>query len=251
MGGVCAYVFDIEECMSTDIVEQVNDKAQSGPVQGSVGAVDRMQGNWKMLAILAVLVAVVIGGIYFYRQQKQTHNIEANAALSRVRSFFEQGEFQKALTADKVPPMGGEPVKGLLAISDEYSGTEAGATAALMAGNSLSNLGKYSEATEQFERAKGSDAIVTQVGALTGLGACREAEKDYAGAAALYEQAAERGSKSGLEDRCWLYAALSYEKAGNKEKAGQIFRTIVKRYEMSELAPAAKSGLARLGMAID
>jgi len=232
MGGVCAYVFDIEECMSTDIVEQVNDKAQSGPVQGSASAVDRMQGNWKMLAILAALVVVVIGGIYFYRQQKQTQNVEANAALSRVRSFFEQ-------------------VKGLLAISDEYSGTEAGAMAALMAGNSLSNLGKYSEAAEQFERAKGGDAIVTQVGALTGLGACREAEKDYAGAAALYEQAAERGSKSGLEDRCWLYAALSYEKAGNKEKAGQIFRTIVKRYEMSELAPAAKSGLARLGMAID
>lgn len=70
-------------------------------------------------------------------------------------------------------------------------------------------------------------------------------------AAAQYEKAATVGEKTGLEEACWLNAALCYEKASNKEKAGEIYRIIVKRYETSEVASAARGGLARLGMAID
>jgi len=120
-----------------------------------------------------------------------------------------------------------------------------------MAGNSLVNLGRYDEAATQFERAEGSDAVIIDVGATKGLAICKEAAGDIAGAAALYEKAAQRGTKSGLAEECLLAAGLCYEKIGDKVKAGQLFTEIAKRYESSTVAPQAKSGLARLGMAID
>jgi tetratricopeptide (TPR) repeat protein len=120
-----------------------------------------------------------------------------------------------------------------------------------MAGNALANLGKFAEAREHFERAGSGGGTVTEVGSLQGLAACKEAEGDYTGAAELYEKAAQRGSDSGFEGRCLFLAGLSFEKGGNKAKAAELYTTVVKKFESDAMAPNAKSGLARLGMAID
>jgi tetratricopeptide (TPR) repeat protein len=140
---------------------------------------------------------------------------------------------------------------GLLEISSQFSGTPAGEVAALLAGNSLVNLGRYDEAEAQLSQAQSSDAVVVEVGALKGLAVCKESKGDYLGAATLYEQAAQKAGKSGLAEDCLLAAGLCFEKTGDKSKAAQLFTEITKRYETSQAAPHAKSGLARLGMAID
>lgn len=213
--------------------------------------VDKAQQQWKLYAGIAVVVAAVLGGIWWYTTNQAEQNQAAASHLARIRATFEEGSYQKALTGEGVPPVGSDAVLGLQAISDQYSGTDAGKVAALMAGNCLANLGKYSEAEVHFDRARSSESLIIEVGAMKGLAACKEAAGDLAGAAELYEQAAQRGTNTGLEGDCYVAAGLCFEKLGNKDKAGEYYTVVVKKYEVSEAVPAAKSGLARLGMAID
>jgi len=212
---------------------------------------DKAQQQWKLYAGIAVVIAAVLGGIWWYTTNQTEQNEAAASHLARIRATFEEGSYDKALTGEGVPPVGEEAVLGLQAISDQYSGTDAGMVAALMAGNCLANLGKYSEAETHFDRARSSESKIIEVGGIKGLAVCKEASGDLAGAADLYEQAAQRGENTGLEGDCLLAAGLCYEKLGNKQKAGEHFTVVVKKHEVSEAAPAAKSGLARLGMAID
>lgn len=207
--------------------------------------------NWKLYAGMAVVVTAIIGGMYYYMSSAEEANQTAALELSRIRPVFEAGEFEAALTADTVSPVGQDKVLGLLEIADQYGSTDAGKVAALMAGNCLVNLGRYDEARSQFETAQSSASTVIEVGALQGLAACAEAAGDLGGAAELYEQAAKRGVKSGLEAPCYFKAGLCYERSGNTERAAELYRTVAKQYESSEVAPSAQTGLARLGMAID
>lgn len=208
-------------------------------------------GQWKIFAGIAVVLLVVVLGGWWYVSDSKNQNSEASLQLSRIRAVFEAGQFEAALTADTVAPVGQAKVMGLLDISAQYSGTDAGKIAALMAGNALANLGRFDEAKPQFEIANSSGTQVVEVGALQGLAACMEATSDYSGAAGMYEQAGQRGLKTGLEGQCFYKAGLCYEKAGNPDKAGELYMMVAKKFEVSEVAPSAKAGLARLGMAID
>lgn len=231
--------------------EKVHEVATVAGSEAPPSLIDRLRQQWMILVGAAAIVVVGIGGYWYYSQLQAEKNEAANTAISRVRGFFDQGEFEKALTAKGVPPIGDETVIGLEGIIEQYGGTDAGKVASLMAANCYLNLGKYAEAREQFENAEGSDAPVVQIGALMGLGACKEQDKDFAGAAELYDRAAGIGAKSGLDSRCKLFAGLAYEKAGNTEKAVKSYTDIVKRDEGSEQAAFARVCLARLGMAID
>lgn len=231
--------------------EKIHEAATVAPHEAPLTLIERLQKQWYIIVAAALVVVVAIGGYIMYSNAQQEKNEEANTALSRIRTVFDQGEFEKALTAKGMAPIGNENVLGLEAIVEQYGGTDAGKLASLMAGNCYLNLGKYAEAQTQFEAAQSADAPVVQVGALTGLGACKEQENDWAGAAELYERAAGIAGKSGMEERCLFFAGLAYEKAGNKEKAAKSFIELVKRNEGSEFASFARTGLARLGMAID
>lgn len=212
-----------------------------------------MRNNQQGMLYLIILgVAIVFGvGIWLYMQYQNDQNTEAAMALARIRPVYTEGRYSLALTGDSVPPVGDIKVMGLTEISTEYGGTDAGKDAALLAGHSLVSLGRHAEAREQYELAEKSDAALVQVGALNGLGICKEVDKDLAGAAAYYEQAADKGQKTGLEARSLLYAGLAYEKAGDTKKAGELFSKIVRKHGSSESSSTAKIGLVRLGMAID
>ena len=212
---------------------------------------ERAQQQWKLYVGIAAVLTAIIAGAWWYVGDSAQKNEEAASHLSRIRSTFEAGEFEAALTADTIAPVGTERVLGLVEISDTYSGTDAGKVAALMAGNSLTNLGRFDEARTHFERAAGSSSTVVEVGATQGLAACEEAAGNNEKAAEMYEQAAKKASKTGLEGQCYYRAGLNYEKAGNTEKAGELYTLVAKKFEVSEVAPLARTGLARLGMAID
>lgn len=237
--------------MSTEDMDNFTETPVSTGPAATDAAVDFFAKQWKVIAGVVGVVVVIVAGYFYMDYQNSELNIEGLTHLSRVRMAYDMGQYDLALTAQGLPPMDGQPVKGLVAISDEYSGTAAGELAALMAGNAYINLGKASEASAQFEKAASSDAMVVQVGALQGLAAALELNKNFAEAAAKYEEAAQKSEDSGLEEQCYLNAATCYEEAKNNEKAKELYRIIVKRFEMSEVAATAKSGLARLGTAID
>lgn len=234
--------------MSTEDLEEITEERATTRTQP-----DWMKNNQQVMLYIIILgVAIVLGvGGWLYMQYRNDQNTEATMALARIRPLYTEGRYALALTGDSVPPVGDIEVMGLAEISAEYSSTDAGKDAALLAGHCYASLGKYTEAREQYEIAEKSDAVIVQVGALNGLGVCKEVEKDLAGAAAYYEQAADKGQKTGLEARSLLYAGLAHEKLGDTKKAGELFSRIVRKYGSSESSSAAKMGLARLGMAID
>ena len=227
----------------------------SGPSDTSTssaqGAVNFITNRWQFFVGVLVGLALVIGGYFFYDSQQKELNVEGLTHLSRLRGAYDMGAYDQALTGKGLPPMGAEVVKGLVDISNEYEGTPAGEQAALMAGNAYVNLGKGSEAQAQFERASGSSSKMIQVGAKQGLAAVLELRGSFAEAAALYEDAATLADRSGFEDHILYRAAVCYEEAKNTAKAVETYRLITKKFEMSEVAASAKSGLARLGTAID
>jgi tetratricopeptide (TPR) repeat protein len=237
--------------MSTQDIDNITEEPVStGPV-ATDAASDFFTRQWKVVAGVLGVVVVVVAGYFYMEYQNSELNIEGLTHLSRVRLAYDMGQYDMALTGQGIPPMDGQPVKGLVAIGDEYSGTAAGEMAAMMAGNAYINLGKASEATSQFEKAASSDARIVQVGAVQGLAAALELGKNFSEAASKYEEAAKMAEDIGLEEQCYLSAAACYEEANNKDKASELYRLIVKKFEMSEVAASAKSGLARLGTAID
>ena len=232
--------------------EQYEGQRSAHSGQGDMpGWMATAQKQWKIYAGLAFVVTLVIAGMFWYTSNQETQNTEAATHLSRIRGVFELGEFETALTADTISPVGQERVLGLLEIADTYGSTDAGKVASLMAGNCLVNLGRYDEARDRFQVSQSSGSAIIEVGSIQGLASCAEGSGDLAGAAELYEQAANKALKTGLEAPCLFRAGLCYERSGNNEKAAELYRIVAKQYEVSEVAPSAKTGLARLGMAID
>ncbi|MBK9249496.1 MAG: hypothetical protein IPM69_15620 [Ignavibacteria bacterium] len=201
-----------------------------------------------LMAVGVVIIAIV--AIVYYNKSKNEKEQEASAALSRIRTVFESGDYAKAMSGDATKMIRETQLVGLKNIVDQFGNTENGKVAALYAGNSLVALKKHSEATEYFEKAQGSSSIEVVVGAMVGLGVCKETEKDYAGAADLYERASMQTTQTALKDKFRLYAALSFEKAGNKEKAEKLYREIL-HGETMEYIGESKSGLTRLGMIVE
>lgn len=235
--------------------EQQPDVEQA-PVTGSrsqaqvPGFLQSAQRQWKLYVGIVAAAVIALGVTWWYSTSSAENNAKAAAELARVRGAFEAGQFEQALSGEGVT-IGDQQAIGLKKIADTYGSTPAGQVAALLTGNSLANLGKFDEAMNYFETARSSSALIVEVGAMQGLAACKEASGDLASAAELYMEAAKRATDSGLEPLCYLKAGLCYEAAKKTEQAASAFKTIAKQYETSEVAPQAKSGLARLGMTID
>jgi len=213
---------------------------------------DALIAKLKMFGYVLGAVLLIGFGYYFYSGMQETTNEEAMTALSRISSYYETGQFQKALDGDPTRSIRGGKVIGLKDIVSEYGSTPAGTFAALYAGTSLLNLGKFSEAVSYFETASNSDDPTVSAGGKAGLAACKEETKNYEEAAGLYEVAA--GPKDGpLYERYALFAALNYEKASSngsgtaKEKAITLFKGLIAKNSGSEYTSEAKMGLARLG----
>jgi predicted negative regulator of RcsB-dependent stress response len=213
---------------------------------------DALIGKLKMLGYALVGILAIGFGYYFYSGMQETTNEEAMTALSRISSYYESGQFQKALDGDPSRTIRGGKVIGLKAIVSEYGGTPAGAFAALYAGSSLVNIGKYSEALPYLETASASDDATVSAGGKAGMAACNEELKNYEEAASLYIEAA--GTKdSPLYERYTLFAALNYEKASAngsgeaKEKAITLLKGLTMKNSGSDYTNEAKMGLARLG----
>jgi tetratricopeptide (TPR) repeat protein len=201
------------------------------------------------LVVVGVVIVAIVAVVY-YNKSKDEKEREASAALSRIRAVFDSGDYAKAMSGDPTKMIRDTPLLGLKDIVDQFGSSENGKVAALYAGNSLVGLKKYDEAVSYFEKAQGSSSMEVSVGAMIGLGICKENQKDYVGAAELYENAAARTVQPSLKDKYKLYAALSFEKSNNKEKAEKLYRDIL-HGETMELIGESKSGLTRLGMIVE
>lgn len=232
--------FDENEELTVEVTNGTEEKA-----------LNFFQRYGKFVIIGAVAVVVVVAGWWYLSTKSAENEKLASVALSRIFPYYQNGEYMQALTGDKVPPVRNEKVLGLKVIADEYSGTAAGKLAAFYSGEALLSLNKAQEARAYFEKASKSESDAIKVGANAGLGACSEAENNFNEAVSYYEKAAEMSEEPGTKARYNFYAAMCYEKLGNKEKAIQIYKDIMNAREMNEFIGLAKSSLVRLGTIIE
>ncbi len=206
----------------------------------------------KLILIATVIIIVIVGVFYYFSYTNQKNITESATALSRVMSYFEQGEYSRALVGgDSVPMVRGEKVMGLKEIADEYGSTPSGKLAALMAGESLVNLNRIGEAKNYFELATDSKSEVVIKGGYAGLGLCYEKENNLAEAVQQYEIASEHSVDSGSKARYMFYAALCYERMGEKSKAEKILLELVNNRDYLEFETMANAALVRLGTKIE
>lgn len=204
----------------------------------------------KIIIIASVGVIVLIAVLLYLRSKSIENSERASVLITRVLSYYESADYQKALDGDPQKTYLGEPVKGLKFIAQEYS-NEQGKIAAMYAGNSLISLNKWSEAKEYFEKAAGASSKVISQGGIAGLGTCLENEGKFAEAAEKYDEASKLGLDENLQSRYSFYSGLCFEKAGNKKKAEDVYRSILKSGQMTEFSMLAKAGLIRIGTIIE
>jgi tetratricopeptide (TPR) repeat protein len=235
-----------------DIIEidnqQVNSENEQETREGGLSSL--LNQNVRLILIGLGIVVVAIVGLIFYNKSKETKEQEASVALSRIMAIYENGDFDKAIAGDPEKFVRGTPTMGLQSIVEQYSGTANGEVAAVYAGNALLAKKKFAEAEEYFSKGLGSESIEVVIASNAGVAICKEIKNENAAAAELYERAASKSKQPSVEAKYKLYAAMNYEKTGNKEKAEKLFREIVQG-ESTELVADAKSGLTRLGMIIE
>lgn len=229
---------------------EMEDQNNDAVVQAS--EVDLTVKKLKTIGYIVVGAVVFASALYFYNGMNTAKNEEAMTALSRISSYYDSGDTKKALEGDPTRNIRGGQVIGLKAIAEEYGGTDAGKIAGLQAGSVLLEEGKFQESAEYFELAVKSADPYVSAGGNAGLAACKEYEKQYEEAAALYLEAS--GDKnSSLYEKYIFFAAINYEKmslnggsSASKEKAIEIYKNIVLKNSGSEFINEAKMGLTRL-----
>lgn len=224
------------------------DTAEDAQLQG---VRTKLQENVKVIGGIAA--AVILAGLawFFFRSQNETKTNDGALALSRVREYYDAGDYEKALKGDPTRKVRGQNIYGLEKIARDYDGTETGKVAALYAGNALLAQRKADEAARYFDEADDSDSPLVKAGAIAGMAAAKEEKSDFKTAAELYQNAASIGEEIGLGERYRFFAALAYEKAGDKTTAEKMYREVIGQNEYSEFSGQAKSALVRLGTVIE
>lgn len=207
-------------------------------------------GKLKILGIIGGVVVLVAAGILYFNWRGRANNEQAAIELGRIRPYYEQADYTKAIEGDPAKLIGGKGVRGLAAIVNDYSSTSAGKAAALNLGDAYMITERYAEAAKAYKVAADASENVVKAAGLAGLAAVAEAEGKPAEAASHYEDAAAIYASDIIAPLYLLGAALNYEKAGQNEKAVERYREIVTRYSGSDQTNQARLALARLNVEI-
>lgn len=173
---------------------------------------------WAGLAGVVVLVLIAIGLVFYNQTQEQ----EAEALLGAVVRQYEAGQYEQALE-------GGDTRLGLLAIADDFGGTEAGNLARFYAADALFKLGRYEEALDHFE-AFDKEQNYIGASAIAGEAAAREALGEFDRAGDLYRQAAMYFESEVSTPEYLFNAGRAYERAGAFGEAAEQYQLLIDEY---------------------
>jgi tetratricopeptide (TPR) repeat protein len=185
------------------------------------------------LAGLVLLAAGVAGYLYYQTQQQAA----AEEELARIVRTYEQGSYQAALD-------GTGNAMGLLAISDNYSGTQAGNLATYYAADALYRLGEYDRALGLFQDYEATEDFIG-ASALAAQAAIHANRSEFDRAASLYVDAAEQYPNSLTTPKYLMSAGKAYEEAGDYSAAIDAYHRIEDEYPESSFAQQVPRYIAR------
>ncbi len=230
-----------------------NENAEN--VGASHGAGGFVRNNWVAILVIAAIgiaAGIALVAVKNGSEKKTLENqAKANLYFSRIKPYYESGDYQKALYGDSLRRIRNDEVIGLIEIVDKYEKTGAGKTAALFAGKTLIETQKYSEAIKYFKIAAESESPIVATGAYAGRANAAEALGEREEAYNYYLKAAQNADADQNFERYAFYAALNAEEIGKKSEAEELFKEIIEKNETSQFASLSKAGLLRLGTEIE
>ena len=176
---------------------------------------------WVVGAVV-VVAAIVLCYVFFY------HNPRVNKAAEAYN--------QVELTA-----MGNDSVAAAeyKKVADNYGGTSAGNLAALSAGETLYDQGKYQEAAKYLESASISEPVLA-ANTLALTGDCYVNLKKYDQALDFYEKAIKKADKNPqIVPRVLLKEANVYDEQKKYDKALDCYKQIKESYPEFQLGNGA------------
>lgn len=190
----------------------------------------------KLLGVFAAIAAIVVAGFLYYNY-KSSRGTEAQNAMFQAVYYFEQDSLNKALNGDG-------QYQGLLAIADEYSGTDAGNLANFYAGVALLKEGKFAEAQERLEEFE-SDDYLLQARAYSLVGDALLEQGKNKEAADMYMKAANHNANEHFSPQYLMKAGIAYEADNNFSAAVEAYDKIITDFVASIEASEAKKYKAR------
>ena len=186
--------------------------------------------NKKLVSSVITGVVIVVILAIVVRNNIASNNAQAETELSKVMTYFDQGNFEGSING--IPQ---ENVRGLAAIVNDYGSTRAGEFAKFYLANAYYATKEYDKALEQYLDVSVDDELI-QASAFAGAGACYEAKGDNSNAAQYYEKAALLGKANTQAAEQLHRAAMNYAAAGNKDKAVELLKKVKKDYPTSAIA---------------
>ncbi len=174
------------------------------------------------IGITALVVVIIAAVVYF--KNRSDNNEMAMTQLGSVYAIYDAGQYQLAI--DGIPERN---IRGLRSIVENYGSSNAGNIARFYLAGAYYQLGNYDEALKFFEDCSPADELMA-VSRLAGMADCYEAKGEYLKAAENFEKAASKNSKDVSIADNLNNAARNYARAGEKEKALDLYRRLKKNY---------------------
>ncbi|GAB3194900.1 putative negative regulator of RcsB-dependent stress response [Pontibacter aydingkolensis] len=190
----------------------------------------------KLLVAFTTIAAIVVAGFLWYNY-KSTRSTEGHNAMFQAVYYFEQDSLNKALNGD------GQYL-GLLAIADQYDGTDAGNLANFYAGVALLKQGKFAEAQEYLEDFSADDYLLqARAYSLTGDALLEQGKSKEA--ADMYMKAANYNANEHFSPQYLMKAGIAYEADNNFSAAAEAYDKIITDFVASKEVSEAKKYKAR------
>ena len=195
--------------------------------------------NKQTVTTIAIAIAVLIGGYYYYAsvympQQEK----EAQAQIYLGQIYFENDSLNLALNGDG-------NFLGMLYVADEYSGTKAGDLANYYAGLCYLRLGDYRQAIDFLKEFDGEDMIVSTL-ALGAIGDAYMELNDAENGVKYYTMAMEKNQNEFSTPILMLKTGMALEKQEKLGDAKEIYEQIKKDYPESQEGKDIDKYIARI-----
>lgn len=197
---------------------------------------DHLSTRRREIAIGAIVVAVVAGGLLLWRLSVSQKNARADQALTQATNAFYNGNRPLAATQ-------------LQALADRYRDTPAGVEGAMILAQMDFEEARWADGLKVLETVKQSGTIAGFRAPVDGLmGGAYADLKKYDDAVKAYQSAADGSEYQALKDIYQGDAARILTLAGKKDAARKIWADLASRPE-SPLVAEAKVRLGELDAA--
>ena len=183
-----------------------------------------VEKNKKILSYILTGVIIIVAGIIIYRNNVKAENERAEALLSKIIGYYDNGDYKTAI--DGIPQRN---IQGLKYIVDNYGGSDAGEIATYYLASAYFMLGDYDNALKYFKKYDGNDKLLFSA-SLAGIASIYEIKGEYKKAGEYFEKAAQRFRENILVPEYLYNAARNYKLAGEREKALRLYERIKKDY---------------------